>query len=379
MVPKEPNATDAEAVKELYDVVNGGDENDLVVLRARTFLLPPDRGPLCLKRGMVLQGASQWETFDPNGPPSSVQPGTESVIDGTNLSLKFPWLPEDSAEGVIEVAPGNRLANVTVRGEPKIHDEGGSAVVLIRPAPQGASGGRVIIQDVVIDGGYEGCLALHRFAEDDSVQSVIDIERSIIRNAYSCGIVAVFWQGVNYSRFHITVDRCRLAKSGLGLGGFTSAPKPSFAGVGDTNNEAMMSSSNSIYEENRTAGAIFLPRLGANDNRFRFTSHNDVFAGNGAAVVAYGSGFPDEDAPSNKNEVVLHLLHDSFNQDIIKVGGTRESEPAPYPGTGNRVDLLIRQGKSDLPSEDAFLWQENKTESNSVQLIGGHIQVEYGS
>ncbi|HSA86168.1 MAG TPA: hypothetical protein VLE46_08295 [Nitrospira sp.] len=76
-----------QTVDELYAAINNGSKNDVIVLSAGTFILD-DRGPLRLKRGMVLQGANEWEAFDPQGPPSSVQSGTETVIDGTNLSLE---------------------------------------------------------------------------------------------------------------------------------------------------------------------------------------------------------------------------------------------------------------------------------------------------
>jgi hypothetical protein len=166
-----------------------------------------------------------------------------------------------------------------------------------------------------------------------------------------------------------------MAGSAFGLGVFTSS-QAVFPEVGDDNNDARVFSSDSIYEENSMAGAIFLPRLGANDNRFSFTSQNDVFAGDGDAVRAFGSGSATDQAPSNDNRVILHLLSDRFNDDTIRIGGTLE--PAPYPGTGNRVDLLVRQGESNLQSEDDFLIIVNATDSNPVRLIGGHIQVEFG-
>jgi hypothetical protein len=354
-----------QTVGELYDAVNLGSENDVIVLSAGTFVLDDDRGPLRLKRGMVLQGKSE----------------TETVIDGTNLSLAFPLSPADNAEGVIEVAPGNRLAQLTVQGAPLSIPDGGAAVVLMRPAAQGTSGGRMVMQDVIIDGGFLGFLGLHRFADDDKAHSVVDIEHSVIRNALSIGVSVIFWQGVRDSSFHITVNRCRLAGSAFGLGVFTSAPTV-FTGDGDNNNEAMVFSSDSMYEDNGMAGAIFLPRLGANGNRFSFTSQNDVFAGNGDAdaVRAFGSGFATAQAPGNDNHIILRLLSTRFNDDTIRVGGTFEPvpSPSPYPGTGNRVDLLVRQGESNLPSEDDFLIIENDTDANPVRLIGGHIQVEYG-
>jgi hypothetical protein len=363
-----------QTVDELYAAVNNGSKNDVIVLSAGTFTLD-DRGPLRLKRGMVLQGANEWEAFDPQGPPSSVQSGTETVIDGTNLSLEFPLGScNDGDHGVIEVTPGNRLAKLTVQGA-LLSFPNNAGVVLMRPAAQGTSGGRVVIQDVVIDGGFLGFFGLHRCADDDKAHSVVDIERSIIRNALSIGVSALFWQGVSDSSFHITVDRCRMAGSAFGLGVFTSS-QAVFPEVGDDNNDARVFSSDSIYEENSMAGAIFLPRLGANDNRFSFTSQNDVFAGDGDAVRAFGSGSATDQAPSNDNRVILHLLSDRFNDDTIRIGGTLE--PAPYTGTGNRVDLLVRQGESNLQSEDDFLIIVNATDSNPVRLIGGHIQVEFG-
>ncbi|MGE4092252.1 MAG: hypothetical protein AB7G75_15555 [Candidatus Binatia bacterium] len=377
-------------VAELYAAVNNSANKGMrVELAPGTYVLDPTKpngGRLFLQGGMNLMGRNSyvdldgdgvWDPRDPSSPDVFADPATETILDASNITTAST-VGEDA---VIFIGHRNRVERVTVK------NYGGSTLIgtTLDPA-QGGLQAEVI--DCIVENSQRGVTLGHFGEALAGLNSRFTLERNIVRQHSVVGAFIFNLISAMDARVHALLHHNRFYNNSIGLS--------VISGDAADNAEVEVVSQGNIAEQNQLgfyliggqdALPIGLPQ-GGNGGRLRFTSVADAIWNNVGVGGVFAAGAVRRGSlaePSNDNEVRLQFLGTRFvkgegsenrfgtsRMDLRVVGGFGGGAD---PGSGNAVEILIRQAMSD-GTEGAFFINAGDClpeAPNKVTVIGSPV------
>ena len=367
-------------VAQLYAAVNDPANADtLIVLAPGVYTLSsiaPNGGTLLLQPHMALAGYNEYQDVDGDGvwdevywpaeggfpvTPAFARPKTETIIDGTQLTINAGVVRAGRLDGQQEA--DNSLSGLTVIGG-LLPAGTGAAEVSVRALPLGSS---IRVTDCVLEKGQRGILLTSVL---NNVTSHLVAERNIIReNASSRG-----WgihldpegsNGIALSNVSLTAElrHNRFYNNRVGL---------NIVSIGTDDSENIVVSHSNIYDS-QSPGAI--PGFGAgiftqissssantHRSRNKLISNNDTIVnnvGNGGVFAMFqapgGNALEDSEInlsfvgtvfvklnaagglDGNQNRTVL-----GKRADVSLIDLTSNSPSGPNI-SGNRLTILLRQ------------------------------------
>jgi hypothetical protein len=386
-------------VEGLYLAVNNPANVDAVIeLASGEYVLTPtgpdglprrNGGALVLLAGMTLRGQNQytdadgdgvWDPRDPSHPEIYADPSTETIIDASRLTGLT------SAMNVITLGLANGVEGLTVRNNTAA---GALIGVTLKPLIGGLKG---FVRDCIVEGGQRGLRAQHSSSNFSGLESRAIFERNISR--HHTGLLSFGIQVQNASvdgaTWNVVLRHNRVYGNRFGL---------FIAGLSSTNATELIRSVDNIYERNAVGVVLHAGRdasnvgftLGSNGGQLRFDSNSDKIwnnsgnpgpIGTGGGVDARAAWRTDARAStSSDNHLMAQFIDARFVEGVgieNRAGATRRDmtifgalgSGVNFPGSGNVVQLLIRQSSSDGSPHSFLLTDSEPNGANEVEVIG---------
>lgn len=398
------NVVSVSTIEDLYAAVNNpANEGIIIDLAPGTYVLTPtdssgnprpNLGSLILPPGAVLRGHNEyvdldgdgvWDLPDPSHPEIYADPATETIIDAFSLTGLT------GAMNVITLGPANGVERLTVRNNAAA---GPLIGVTLKPSAGGLLG---VVRDCIVEGGQRGLRAQHRDSSFSGLDSGAVFERNISRHHVGIFSFGIQVQNGSVSNATWTVQLRHNRVYGNRFGLFVVA-------ASSTNAEESILSENNIYEKNAVGVVLHGGRdstatgspSGSNDGRLRFDSVGDAIwnnsgnsgpLGTGGGVDARGAFRTGPLAgTSSDNHLRLQFIGARFVQGSgteNRAGTARRDMTVfgalgtggNFPGSGNVVQLLIRQSLSDGSPDSFLLTDSDPTAPNEIEVIGSEQAV----
>ena len=355
-------------VAELYAAVNNPANTGVQVeLASGTYVLDPTQpngGRLFLQDGMDLVGQNSyvdldgdgvWDPRNPSTPEVFADPATETIIDGSTI---VPPSIIGGVDAIILVGHDNQVERLTVR------NYAGLGLIAATLAPT-KGGLQAAVVDCIIEKSHRGVSLGNLGATVSGLNSRFTLERNIVRQHSVGGAFILNFALAMDARVDALVRHNRFYNNPAGL--------VVVSGAAADNGAAEVVSQGNIAEQNQVglflAGGQDALRLGlpqgGNNGQLRFTSDGDAIwnnVGSGGVFAAGGYRSTSAAGTSSNNDVQLQFLGTRFvkgegpgnqfvtgtppsstRRDLWIAGG----EGVMPPGSGNTVEILVRQATSD--------------------------------
>jgi len=392
-------------IEELYAAVNNPNaQRSVIELAPGKYMLSatdpngdprPNGGSLVLPEASVLRGQNEyrdfdgdgvWDPLDPNDPETYADPATETVIDAQNLKGLTGKM------NVVSLGLNNQVERLTVRNN--VH-AGALIGINVKPAQGGLQG---VVINCIVERGQRGLRAQHNGMEFTGLDSSAVFDGNISRhNSGTFGFgIQVQNASVNNAAWHVILRHNRSYDNVAGL--FVVA-------VSSSNVAESVESANNIYERNAVGCVLHSGRDAANvgllqgsdNNQLRFDSVEDAIwnnsgnpgpLGSGGGIDARGGWRTAASAStSSGNQMRLQFIGTRFveRSGSENLSGASRRDMTVFgalgsggimPGSGNVVELLIRDSVSDSSPGAFVIIQSVPQAPNKVVVIGTDQAIE---
>ena len=393
------NVVSVFTIEDLYAAVNNpANEGIIIDLAPGTYVLMPtdssgnprpNLGSLILRPDMVLRGHNEyvdldgdgvWDPRDPNHPEIYADPATETIIDAVKLTGLIGRM------NVITLGPANGVERLTVRNNTAA---GALIGVNLKPSVGGLQG---FVRDCIVEYGQRGLRAQHPDQSFSGLDSSAVFERNISRYTSGNFSFGIQIQNTNVSNAAWTVQLRNNRVYGNRFGLFVE-------GLSSNNAAEFVLSFNNVFERNsvgvvlqggRDAVSAGFPN-GSDSGSLRFDSFGDAIWNNSGNPGPLGTGGGVDARAAWRTSPLAgtssdnHLRLQFIGARFVKGSGTENRAGTArrdmtvfgalgtggnFPGSGNVVQLLIRQSLSDGSPHSFLLTDSDPTAPNETEVIG---------